>query len=91
MVQKRLNTLTAMLAIAAILMLTPVLAASGKININSATSEQLSEIKGIGPSLAERIIEFRNQNGPFNAIDELLMVKGIGPKLLDKIKPMLTV
>ncbi len=91
MVQKKLNTLTAMLAVAVILLLTPVISASGKINVNTATAEELAEIRGVGPSLAERIIEFREQNGPFNSIDELMLVKGIGPKLLEKIQDQLTV
>jgi len=57
-----------------------------KIDINSATAKELSQIKGIGASKAEAIVEYRNTNGKFKSIDELLKVKGIGSKLLNVIK-----
>lgn len=64
---------------------------SGKININTATQADLETIDGIGPALAERIIEYRKQNGKFKNIDELKSVKGIGDKKFESIKEKITV
>lgn len=58
----------------------------GKININTATIEQLQLLPGIGESLAQRIIDYRNHNGDFSTIDELMHVSGIGEKKFDSIK-----
>jgi competence protein ComEA len=62
-----------------------------KINLNSATSEQLQAIPGIGPSTAKAILEYRSKVGKFNKIDEIINVKGIGEKKFQKIKDRLTV
>jgi competence protein ComEA len=51
-----------------------------KININTATAEQLTRLKGIGPSHATKIIEYREKNGPFEAPEDLMQVSGIGQK-----------
>jgi len=64
---------------------------SGKININTATQADLETIDGIGPALAERIIEYRKQNGKFKNIDELKSVKGIGDKKFESIKEKITI
>jgi competence protein ComEA len=56
--------------------------APGVININTAAAAELDQLKGIGPALAQRIIQHRSQNGPFRSTDDLLHVKGIGPKIL---------
>ncbi len=68
----------------------PVIAESGKININTATKEQLMSIKGVGSKMADRIIEYREAQ-PFKSVEEITAVKGIGQKFLDKNKDLLTV
>lgn len=61
------------------------------ININTATVELLCQIKGIGEVRAESIIEYRESNGPFTCVEDLLKVKGIGEGTLEKMKPYITV
>lgn len=63
-------------------------AAQGLININQADAETLTRLPGIGPALAGRIIDFREANGPFSAVDELEQVSGIGPVLLNRLKDL---
>lgn len=65
--------------------------AVGKININSATADELSMLPGIGSTYANRIIEYRLNNGNFNTIEELMNVKGIGTGRFDAIKNYITV
>lgn len=64
---------------------------SSIINVNTATQSQLELLPGIGPSLAQRIIEHREKFGVFRSIDELDRVKGIGPKILERIRPLVRV
>ena len=61
------------------------------ININTASASELEQLPGVGPALAKKIVEFREQNGPFKKIDDLLKVRGIGEKNLQKIKDLITV
>jgi comEA protein len=56
------------------------------VNINQASLEQLTEIKGVGPVMAKRILEFREKNGPFKKAEDLLSVKGIGEKKLEMLR-----
>lgn len=60
------------------------------IDINKATLDELTSIPGIGPVTAQRIIDFRKENGNFKTVDDLLKVKGIGEKLLDRIRARIT-
>lgn len=62
-----------------------------KININTATVEELDALPGIGPTYAERIIEYRTKNGTFKDVSELMNISGIGQKTLDKILEYITV
>ncbi|CAM3989886.1 helix-hairpin-helix domain-containing protein [Helcobacillus massiliensis] len=65
--------------------------ADGRININTATAQELQELPGVGPSIAQRIIEFRDANGPFPSVDSLTEVSGIGPATLEKLRDSATV
>ena len=60
-----------------------------KPSLGSATVEQLDEIDGIGPTLAERIVEYRTENGGFGSLDELQDVEGIGEKRLETLREAL--
>ena len=63
----------------------------GKVNINTASKEELIGLNGIGEVLADRIIEYREANGGYKDVRELTNVKGIGEKLLEKLLPYVTV
>lgn len=62
----------------------------GKININTATEEQLTQLPGIGPTIAQRIVAYREEHGPLKSLDELTEIKGIGTGILDNISPYIT-
>lgn len=64
---------------------------TAKININTASAEELDKLPGIGPSLAKAIIDHRTKNGPFKQIENINDVKGIGDALFEKIKDQITV
>ncbi|MEJ5229459.1 MAG: ComEA family DNA-binding protein [Pseudothermotoga sp.] len=61
-----------------------------KINVNTATVEELMQLPGIGEVKASEIIKFRQQRGTFSKLDDLLQVPGIGPKTLENIRDMIT-
>lgn len=69
---------------------TQLVAVSDKVNINTATKEELMSLQGIGEVLSERIIEYR-KNAKFNSIDEIQQVKGIGEKTFEKLKDSIAV
>lgn len=66
-------------------------AGGGLVNINTATSEQLQTVKGIGPATARKIIEYRDAHGPYASVDELLNVDGIGAKTVQNLRGKVTV
>jgi competence ComEA-like helix-hairpin-helix protein len=61
------------------------------INLNTATSEELQLVPGIGPVTAEKILQMRKSYGAFKSVDDLRAVRGIGPKRLEKMRKYLTV
>ena len=65
--------------------------ASGKVNLNTATLEQLETLPRVGPALAQRILDWRETNGRFSAATDLLNVTGIGQKTFDGLKDDVTV
>ena len=65
-------------------------APAGKVNINTASAEQLTTLPGVGPKLAARILDYRQKSGGFKNVSELMNVQGIGEKNLAKIQAFLT-
>ena len=64
---------------------------AGRLNINTATAEELATLPGIGEKLAQRIVDYREKNGSFSTVEELSNVSGIGEKRLDAIREYITV
>jgi len=63
----------------------------GKVNINTATAEQLLELNGVGDTYAAKIVEFRQVNGPFKAPEDIMNVSGIGQKTYELNKNRITI
>jgi comEA protein len=61
------------------------------VNINTATSEELQQVPGIGPATAEKILQMRKSYGAFKSVDDLLAIRGLGTKRLEKMRKYLTV
>ncbi len=66
-------------------------AAKAAVNINTATAAEFEGLPGIGARTAARILEYRQKNGPFKKIEDLMNVRGVGEKSFLKLKPQLTV
>lgn len=62
-----------------------------KVNINTATRKELETLPRIGPKLAQRIIDYRKEQGNFKSIEEIEKVKGIGKKTFERLKDLITV
>jgi competence protein ComEA len=63
---------------------------AGKVNINTATAAQLDQVPGVSLTLANDIVAYRNQHGPFKRLEDLDNVKGIGPATIEKLRPHIT-
>ena len=64
---------------------------AAKININTASVDQLTQLKGIGPEYAERIIEFRESHGTFKAAEDITQIPGVGSKTLEANKDRIVI
>jgi competence protein ComEA len=73
------------------LLVTPTPFAGEKININKADVTLLDTLPGIGPTTAQKIVDYREKNGPFTRVDDLLKIPGIGPSTLEEIRGLITV
>ena len=88
--------LAAFVALALLAAPTPTFGAGGeekaaRVNLNTAGVEELTTLPGIGPAYAKRIVDYREKNGPFKRVEDLLNVQGIGEKTLEKIREKVTV
>ena len=63
----------------------------GRLNLNQADATALATLPGIGPALAERIVTYRQENGPFATLNDLTRVRGVGPALVKRLRPSVTV
>ena len=61
------------------------------VNVNKASLEELQTIRGIGPALAERIVKYRDEHGPFKKVEDLVAVQGIGEAKLEKMKSQVAI
>ena len=62
----------------------------GKININTASIKELVQLKGIGQKSAEKIVQYREDRGPFSSVEDIVKVPGIGQKTFENIKEQIT-
>lgn len=74
-----------LVATALILGLAVVANAASRVDLNTASASELSDgLNGVGPSKAQAIVEHREQNGPFESVDDLVLVKGVGASILEQ-------
>lgn len=69
----------------------PPAKAVSKVNLNRATADELQTLPGVGPVLAQRMVEWRKAHGRYRTVDDLQEVKGIGRKRLEQLRPLVTV
>jgi competence protein ComEA len=96
MTLRRIVATTLAFAMAALMVTGAAVAAgkpapTGKVNINTASAEQLTVLPGVGPKLAARIVEYRQKSGSFRSTHDLMNVQGIGEKNFAKIEAYLSV
>jgi competence ComEA-like helix-hairpin-helix protein len=96
MASRKHSTLIAGFLLLTIILMPGLLCAKKKppahpVNLNTASSEELQLVPGIGPSTADKILQMRKSYGAFKSVDDLLAIKGIGPKRMEKMRKYLTV
>jgi len=69
----------------------PTAKAISKVNLNRASVDELQTLPGVGPVLAQRMVDWRKAHGRYRAVDDLQEVKGIGKKRLEQLRPLVTV
>lgn len=84
-----MKTLMGSLVVAGLMAFTPLTQAA-EMNINTATPEQLTQLKGIGDKKAQAIVAWRKANGPFTSVDQLAEIKGISANTLERMETTLT-
>ena len=84
---KNLIPLLLLAVVALVGLAAPVAGAQGTVNINTAEAEKLALLPRVGTVVAQRIIDFREKNGEFTSIEDLLLVEGIGDKTFELMKP----
>ena len=92
----KLRFLISLVVLASCFVSAPTPAATKKpplkpVNLNTATSDELQQVPGIGPATADKILQMRKSYGTFKSVDDLLAIKGIGKKRLEKMRKYLTV
>jgi len=91
MTSRFLLTLTLATVLAGGMLAADVQAAAGQVNINTASAEELQLLPRVGPALATRIVEFREANGLFASVEELMRVRGVGERSFETLRPYLSV
>jgi competence protein ComEA len=86
----RTRSLCALLALVAALTAFPATAGDGKVNVNQADATQLALLPRVGPAVAQRILDYRQANGPFKTLEDLMLVRGIGERTFELLKPHVT-
>lgn len=93
MTRNRIRFTAVLAVLAAVLAAVPALAAdppaAGVVNVNTASAAELERLPGVGASVASRIVEHREKNGSFRAIEDLMLVRGIGEKSFERLRPYL--
>jgi competence ComEA-like helix-hairpin-helix protein len=87
------SSLASLLILLSLLASLPAGAAETKkvVNLNSADAAELALLPRVGPSVAERIVDYRKENGPFKKVEDLMLVQGIGEKTFQLLKPYLAI
>ena len=89
---KHLKTMVSLFTVMAVMVgFAMTVGAADKININTASKEELMQLEGVGSAIAERIVEYREANGPFVAPEDIMNVKGIGESTYEKNKDRIAV